>query len=166
MPHTPQIHSDYLGSVFQKDKLDSFLKKAVKLVKQYDFQAFAFRGMSGALVAPVLAHMTDKTLIMVRKPKIYEQTETDESTSYHSYLRVEGDRAVERYVIIDDMVCTGRTVNSIVQAISEFQPAARCLGFLFYSDVMCGGCVKIRTHTLPTALQPYVCAEPEGWRIR
>src|ERR1700676_3614538 len=94
MPHEPCIRSDYLGEVFNPKKLKAFLKLAVPLVKKYDFQSFAFRGISGALIAPLLAHKTEKTLIVVRKPK------PDESS--HSGYPVEGDLNAQRYIIVDD----------------------------------------------------------------
>jgi len=162
--HTPNIQSDYLAPALQYNYVYRFMKQAVSLVKQYDFQAFAFSGMSGALVAPLLAYRTHKTMIMVRKPK----TKDDEgNSSDHSYLRVEGDAAAQRYIIVDDFTASGRTLRHIVKEISEFAPEARCLGCLFYRDSMLyTERMQIEFCSVGTCLQQFVVNDLENWRIK
>ena len=160
MPHEPCIKSEYLDDVFYLAKLNAFLEKAVPLVEKYDFQAFAFRGISGALVAPILAHKTQKTLIVVRKPREKEHS--------HSMSPVEGDRAANRYIIVDDFQSTGQTVNSIIRGISIFNPIAQCLGTLFYREsFVYGSTPRISAcQDILDDLQKFVCADPNQFLLK
>ena len=163
MSHTPLVKSDYLGDVFKnKKKVASFLTQATKLVKQYNFEAFAFRGMSGALIAPLLAYKANKTMIMVRKPKPYNDQCYD-----HSRQRVEGDSAAKRYIIIDDIRCTGRTIQDIIERVSEFAPRARCLGMIMYMGVISyGDSLVIERVPHSQTWEKFVIADPESCRIK
>jgi adenine/guanine phosphoribosyltransferase-like PRPP-binding protein len=121
MTHTPEYsHAMYLEALIETDKLKESIRKAVSALQGRDFEAVAFRGMSGALIAPSIALALDKTMLMVRK--------ATENT--HSCHIVEGDRAVKRYVIIDDFVGSGMTAQAIVDAVKGFAPFAQCLGVL------------------------------------
>jgi orotate phosphoribosyltransferase len=158
MPHEPCIQSEYLGEVFDPKKLKAFLKLAIPLVKKYDFQSFAFRGISGALIAPLLAHKTEKTLIVVRKPK------PDESS--HSSFPVEGDLNTQRYVIVDDFQSSGTTVNAIISGILKFNPSARCLGTLFYRDYfLYDSGLRIAPCRPTERLQNFVHPDPDQFLI-
>jgi len=127
MGHKPAIHSNYLTGALTPKQVRKFVRAAVPLLKKYDFQAIAFRGMSGALIAPLLAYKCNKTLVMVRKPKLH----FDE---HHSPLQIEGDNAMQRYIIVDDLTASGATVRAIVRGVAEFAPQAKCLGCLFFND--------------------------------
>jgi adenine/guanine phosphoribosyltransferase-like PRPP-binding protein len=131
MSHELVIHSDYLDTALHPAKVKKFVNAAVKFLKPMDFDAIAFRGMSGALLAPLLAYKLHKTVIMVRKPKC-----TDEDCQDHSRYRVEGDINAKRYLILDDFMCSGRTINVIVKEVSKFAPDAKCIGTLFYQEFM------------------------------
>jgi adenine/guanine phosphoribosyltransferase-like PRPP-binding protein len=97
----------------------------IRIFKYFDFDAIAFRGLSGALVAPIVAMEMDKTLLAVRK--------TIEDC--HSGLMVEGDYAARRYLILDDMISTGQTVHDIIKEIRIAIPYAKCLGVLPYLGI-------------------------------
>jgi adenine/guanine phosphoribosyltransferase-like PRPP-binding protein len=118
--HKPSIVTNYLDHSLDIDNLKKLIAAIAKGLKPYDFQSIAFRGVSGALLAPALALKMNKTLIVVRKPK--------EEEMHHSYMDVEGDQAVKQYVIVDDLVVYGKTVRAIVKGIAEFAPEARCIG--------------------------------------
>jgi adenine/guanine phosphoribosyltransferase-like PRPP-binding protein len=122
MRHKPEIASEYFNKFLNPKTLKEFVKQSALVLKRYDFQGIAFRGVSGALSGPPLAFKMNKTVIVVRKPK-HEETN-------HSSMPVEGDRAVKRYVIVDDFISSGATVREIVQRISEFAPDARCIGVI------------------------------------
>lgn len=104
------------------DKLRETLSKCVSVLRQrrMDFDAIAFRGHSGALIAAPLALALDKTMLMVRKPGV----------NAHSYRLVEGDMAAKTYIIVDDTVSSGATVHAITDAIEGAAPQARCVGVL------------------------------------
>jgi adenine/guanine phosphoribosyltransferase-like PRPP-binding protein len=87
------------------------IEKIIEVLKRYDFDAIAFRGLSGALVAPTVAMLMDKTLLAVRKGE-----------RCHSSHTVEGDYNAQRYVILDDMISSGDTVKDIFHAIEGLCP--------------------------------------------
>ena len=92
------------------------------------FDAIAFRGLSGAVVAPIIAYEMDKKLIPVRKPK------TDEDN--HSGATVEappfGEGERKRILIIDDFIASGKTVATIVKLISDWDRQAEVIGVWEY----------------------------------
>ena len=119
--HTPTYaHVDYLDRIIQVEKLRLLVERVVEISKRFEFDAWAFRGNSGALLAAPLALATGKTMIMVRKP----------DTKSHSYRVVEGDVGARRYIIVDDCVSSGATARAIVGAIKDVAPKAECLGVL------------------------------------
>lgn len=73
------------------------------------FDAVAFCGMSGALVAPSVADALDKHLIMVRKK---------DDGSRHSSYAVEGE-LTGRYLILDDFISMGTTVKYMLTEIAK-----------------------------------------------
>jgi hypothetical protein len=161
MAHQHEIHSHYLKQAFNPARVKKFVRAAVPLLKRYDFEAIAFRGMSGALIAPVLAYRCNKTLVMVRKPKqnAYED---------HSDLRIEGDAAMQRYLIVDDFMCSGTTVMTTIREINAFAPQAKCLGALFYNRFMLDGRAPSITNLLgcmPSSLHPYLVHAPDDFLL-
>jgi hypothetical protein len=77
----------------------------------WEFDAIAFRGLSGTLVAPLVACRLNKRMIAVRK---------GENT--HSSHSAEGlANEPTRYVIVDDLIDSGGTVDSIWSAICDVQ---------------------------------------------
>ena len=161
MSHQPCIISDYLRSALNPDSVKLFMKTAPSFVQQFNFEAIAFRGMSGALLAPILAYKTGKTLLMVRKPKTLD----DGRNQDHSNFRVEGDRATKRYLILDDFMCSGNTIWSIIREIRFWAPEARCIGALFYSELLnFGRPLQLRTHfpTCPADCEDYMLGLNRG----
>ena len=86
-----------------------------------EFDAFACRGLSGMLVAPIVAVEMHKTLLVVRKS----------DTDNHSSRMVEGDVGARRYVIVDDLISSGSTVKAIIKEIREVSDA-KCVGIIRY----------------------------------
>ena len=113
----------------------SLRKKTVKriietinvLVGSDKFDAIAFRGMSGALIAPAVAAKLRKNLIMVRK--------TDGS---HSGYDMEGETNVANYIIVDDLIASGATVDAIIQKINSKRqidkPEPKCIAIILFCD--------------------------------
>ena len=98
-------------------------RQVVKMIKErgLEFDAIACRGVSGLLIAPIVAMRLNKTLIVVRKG---EKT--------HSNYTVEGDHGAKSYLILDDFIDEGGTVRSITHCIFKANPSARCTGFIAY----------------------------------
>lgn len=124
--HRPSVRSSYLHHALEPAKVRPFIAAAVKLLRGKSFEAIAFRGMSGAVVAPLLAYSMNKSLIMVRKP--------EDKYSSHATLPVEGDINAANYIIVDDCVATGRTIRTILAEVEIFAPEAQCIGVLLYYD--------------------------------
>lgn len=113
-------HVDYLEKLIRIEEVKKTIRRSKALLKRYDFDTIAFRGMSGALIAPHLALALNKHLILVRK----------NITDTHSEHTVEGNKGSLRYVIVDDLIATGNTVRTILDAVHVFAPKAICIGVL------------------------------------
>jgi adenine/guanine phosphoribosyltransferase-like PRPP-binding protein len=87
-----------------------------------EFDAIAFRGMSGAMVAPVLASRLNKSLILVRK----------EDEVCHSSHNVEGATHPQRVAVVDDFVATGETLTAIVRGVKELNSHNKIVGFFMW----------------------------------
>lgn len=102
---------------------------ALKLWGLHKFEAIAWTGNSGGMVAPVVAYLLEKHQLAIRKPR----------QSSHTEARV--DRPVEglsHYVIVDDFVATGTTVKQIIDTLREEMPFVHCAGVLEYCHLMGG----------------------------
>ena len=114
----PVLNPTHIAATVKK--MVTVLRKRIK--KGDDFDAIAVRGLSGTLIAPVLALKLKKTLLVVRKGE-----------DCHSSQTVEGDYGARSYVIVDDFVSSGRTVRAITEELAAAIPAAVCVGFQGYS---------------------------------
>jgi adenine/guanine phosphoribosyltransferase-like PRPP-binding protein len=125
MKHTPQFDEiSHFHIALHPEKVRELIPEVKKVLKGVKFEAVAFRGNSGALMAPIVALHLKKTLIMVRK--------TTEGS--HSYKLVEGDKAAKRYIIVDDCIDTGKTARVIQREIKAWS-SAECLGVLTMNHV-------------------------------
>lgn len=123
------ISSCYLEKVMDPQNLPKVVRRFACVVRKskIEFEAIAFRGMSGALVAPMLAHHMKKGLLVVRKP----------SEQSHG-AKVEGMIDAERYIIVDDFISSGKTVKEIQETIHHYRKAinepvsAKCVGIFLY----------------------------------
>lgn len=90
------------------------------------FDSIACCGVSGLMVVPQIAEILDKHIVIVRKP--------DEKR--YSDFYIEGVSPF-RYVIVDDLICSGDTLKWIRQSIHEDNPKARCVGLYCYIPEEC-----------------------------
>ncbi len=122
--HTPLYdHCSWLESVIQPHRVSFTVRRTLRAISGKHFDAIAFRGMSGALIAPIIAYKKKKNLLLVRKPR----------DGGHSGRMVEGDRRSRRYIIIDDFISGGETVRTIVKRVKQFAPQAKCVGVYLYN---------------------------------
>lgn len=92
------------------------------------FQAIAISGYSMAMIAPCIADKLKKNLILVRK----------KSDDRASNLLVEGETSTKTYIIIDDLVCGGDTLDHVVKSITdELYCNAKCVGAYFFKPDSC-----------------------------
>lgn len=137
----PQIVSGHLDEFLHVSSLRQQAILAQQVLEDYEFDTIAFRGMSGALIAPILALNLQKELILVRKP-------ADDS---HSWFKVEGNKDAQRYVIVDDFESSGKTKRTIIEAVRTFAPDANYLGFLgcAYLSAFAVGDMKLQGKPYP-----------------
>jgi adenine/guanine phosphoribosyltransferase-like PRPP-binding protein len=90
------------------------------------FDSIACCGVSGLLVVSQIAELLNKHIVIVRKPN-------DKS---YSDFPLEGVTPF-RYVIIDDLICSGNTIRHIKNTIYEDCPKSRCVGVYCYMPEEC-----------------------------
>lgn len=119
--HEPNYNSAafHLQRYIKPSDAKAIVKSCIRFLKTLEFDAVAFRGLSGALIAPTIAMEMGKELIAVRKHK-----------GEHSSNMVEGDRNARTYVIVDDFIGSGNTVRVMLDEIEKYAPGAECIGVL------------------------------------
>jgi hypothetical protein len=138
------VHSQYLGFALDHVQLRDRVNKAVRLLRPHadKFEAIAIRGYSGSLVGPAVAMRLRKDLIIIRKP----------SDNSHSPYQVEGVQAGS-YLIVDDQIATGKTINAIKDAVAAWHQPSRLAGIYLYGH---GG------STFPEKLYRFGCWGIDG----
>jgi len=98
--------SSYLSdALFNVDKL---LKTAVEKLEGVQFDSIVGTGLSGTLVIPFLAREMRKHFAIVRKS----------NDSDHAEASIEG-MILDKWIIVDDLISSGRTVRRIKDAVQE-----------------------------------------------
>jgi orotate phosphoribosyltransferase len=77
------------------------------------------------MVVPQIAEILNKNIIVVRK---------DEKR--YSEFFIEGV-SPSRYVVVDDLICSGNTLQHIIGSIHDDTPRAKCIGAYFYLGEEC-----------------------------
>lgn len=117
-------------SLIPKQREETIIESlAILSIHQSEFDAIAFRGVSGAVIAPILAWELDKVLIPVRKF-------WDEEDS-HAYATVEGDGwlyadRAPRVVIVDDFISSGTTINTIHNLLTDWRRQTEVVAVYLY----------------------------------
>lgn len=128
-----EVTTSYLRTVFNPEVFPITIAKTLEtaklLWKEYGFDTIAFCGVSGAAMAFVLAHEMRIPLLCVRKRG--ENSHFDDGDRRH----LEGNTGVKKYLIVDDFISSGRTVNYIMDTIHQDIPNAECVAMLMYSGL-------------------------------
>lgn len=112
-------------------KMQEASVKIELLQETYKFQALACRGSSGMMAASVLGIALQLPVIYVRKEEEFSHGSSVESNA--------GYRTLERYLIVDDLICTGNTLAKIADKIENYakrnsmKPPV-CVGAFLYAD--------------------------------
>lgn len=97
----------------------------VRLCDLPAFDAIAFTGLSGSVIAGAVGLAMNKYLYCVRK----------DGESRHSGYQCEGPGTGLRYVIIDDFISTGSTLRRIVEMVqAHTDNSAKCVGAYMWRD--------------------------------
>ncbi len=125
-------HSDYLSAVFTPVRLKRLITNTCnavrKLKRKLKFDAIAFTGLSGAGVAFAVSARTGIPLMCVRKAR----------ASNHG-MRIEGTaRKVSSYLILDDLISTGETIDRMIKTINkeayDASERPKCVGILLWRE--------------------------------
>ena len=89
------------------------------------FDSIACCGTSGMLVVPQIAELLKKNIIVIRK----------DLNCYSDFI-IEGP-STKQYIIVDDLICSGKTVKHIMKAIKTETPRSKCMGIYSYMKDEC-----------------------------
>lgn len=90
------------------------------------FDSIACCGISGLMVVPQIAELLNKHIVIIRK----------ENDKCYSDFPMEGVTPF-RYIIVDDLICSGETIKHIKNTIYEDCPKASCVGVYCYMPDEC-----------------------------
>lgn len=126
-PLKAPVRAGYLEAVFSPHIFSRLVevtaRRVVEIVAESPFDVIAFRGVSGAAMAFPLAHVLSLPIYCVRK-----HTENSHALSTGAGVFLNG----KRYLIVDDFIDTGSTINTIVEHVNEIWNDATCVGVLEY----------------------------------
>lgn len=117
----------YLRAAHSRMKpfIDAIAEEAREYCIKHRVEAIAFSGMSGAAAAYPVCYLTGLAPLNIRK----------DSDSTHSSTNVEGpdNRTVTRYIILDDLIDSGRTMRHIITKLDgKGLPPSACAGILLW----------------------------------
>ena len=118
--------AEHTSLVLNHKQRNKYIIEAVCKLRKIsdDFDAIACSGTSGLIVVPQIAEILNKNILVVRKKCKCQ------SRAYSEFV-LEGVPP-RRYVIGDDLVCSGRTIRYIMSEIKEECPRAICVGVYSY----------------------------------
>lgn len=126
------IRTVYLKHVFEPELFPKMVEKSItkaeQLKSELKFDTLAFSGMSGAAIAFILSHWLNIPLLCIRKKE-----ENSHFRSSRPSCVCEGNLDAKRYLIVDDFISSGNTVNYIIESLAEEIPRAQCVGMLMYA---------------------------------
>jgi adenine/guanine phosphoribosyltransferase-like PRPP-binding protein len=109
-----------------KERNKIIIKAVCDLRKVADsFDSIACCGVSGLLVVAQVAELLNKNIIIVRKGE-----------KCYSEFRTEGV-APFRYIILDDLICSGGTVRYIKKVLKDEYSRSNCVGVYCYLPNEC-----------------------------
>jgi orotate phosphoribosyltransferase len=127
------IHSNYLENIFSNNKVfRKTIREIVKSLKQLNFDYLIGTGLSGSCVIPTVALRLNKLFAIVRK-----------DLKHHGYFEIEGlpreDKQLS-YLILDDFISTGATVDRIFTKMQDsiVRKSDLCIGLFSYKDYYFG----------------------------
>lgn len=157
--------SAYLSSVLDPRRLKVVVKLLVKVIKRKvgldNFDAIAYRGMSGAGVATTLGYLFGKPLLLVRKGNV----------SCHTSRRTEGAVKAERILVVDDCIATGETLVTMVRDIlngrvvdgdnDELKPL-KVVALVMYNDTCSDYYLLTGEETLQESFRGFIASNIRG----
>ena len=114
------LGASHTNGFINPDSLKVYLATAAKCMKtiKVPYDTLAFAGISGAVIGPALAIKLKKECLLVRK----------DCDKHCTRENVSGHEGVKSYLIVDDLIDSGRTVEMIQKKIYQFSKSAKCIG--------------------------------------
>lgn len=120
----PSIHSPYLYDALNPEENGKIVSGICRFLRRKairdTFDGIAFTGLSGALIAAPVAVRLKMPMLAIRK-----------QDGSHSGCAVEGDRLIKNYIIIDEMVSSGNTIDTIRTKCTDFN-SSHNVGIVLY----------------------------------
>lgn len=119
-----------------KATVNRVIKKLEKLRQEIKFDAIAFRGISGSSIAYPVSAIAGYHLIEVRRAP---GLRNGKGNSHHGSTIEGSSRKIKRYIILDDFISSGKTVEEIAETITkEFSRGAKadqpqCVAIVIYA---------------------------------
>jgi hypothetical protein len=129
--------ASHLTEVLQPEMRGRIVRRITKEIREskLEYEAIAFKGLSGALVVPAVATRLKKPIIAVRS-----------DMKCHSEHQIEGlylPTTSGRYIIVDDFIFDGNTIREIHRQITYHQykdshtAVPKCVGVFCYHGGSC-----------------------------
>lgn len=123
--HVAIRSASWLHPILKPGGLVEEVYQAYNILHRVDFDAIAFTGLSGAVLASAVAMKMNKLMYCVRKP----------GENRHSEYEVEGPIGTLNYIIIDDLIQSGGTIRRIVNQVSRHSDnQANLVGIWLYRE--------------------------------
>ena len=107
-----RLHTLYMPHV--RDTPDAMRKRACQALASVEYDTLVGRGLSGALIVPILGRELDCHWMVLRKP----------NDSAHSSLTAEGTLG-DRWVFVDDLIDSGATLRAAVEHVTRLAENCR-----------------------------------------
>lgn len=123
----PESCSGHLDAIFKFQNRKRVVKNIVSFLKQHNkihpFDVIVCRGLSGIVPASIAAHYLNKGLCCIR----HDMTN-------HSAGLIEGQHPTGRYIILDDFIASGNTINTILDTLYDNlnMRESTCQGIVLY----------------------------------
>lgn len=122
-------HPEYAKKLHDPCLLADYADRIADAIKTYSptAKAIAIRGYSGAIMGGVISVFTEIPLIIIRK----------DHEECHSDYFVQGENFGGDYVIVDDLISSGKTIDEICwkidnDAIYQQIEPRKCVGIFLY----------------------------------
>lgn len=128
-----KIFTSYFASALTHDKYFKICDGLAKIIQEkmadehIEKYTIVVRGVSGLLVGPYISAKLKQKFVVVRKP----------GDSAHCLDPVEGAKKVRDYIIVDDFVDTGATVNVIHSTMRDVYTRPNLRGVFCYQKHTC-----------------------------
>ncbi len=118
--------STHTVEILNHKRRKQIVEKICNKLSSINFDTIVCSGISGLLVVPSVSERLNKNILIVRK---------DNEIKY-SPFDYEGTPP-SNYIIVDDLVSSGQTIQRILSLMREEIPSAKCVGFYSYLKDQC-----------------------------